>query len=457
MRKLILLSSFLSVFFVSAQNKQVLYDFAELPQTLLLNPAVDFQGKFHIGVPGLSNLSFHTGFSGFSAYDLLADNDVDINDKIKNVYASFGKTEFMSFNQQMEFLNIGIRLKNNDYLSFGYYQELDVLFKFPKDMVDLFYDGNTVLDRRYSIDKLAGQAELLGVFHVGISRKVNELTRIGMRAKIYSSIASASTKQNSGSFYTENGSDNIYKQHLSNLDLLLETSGVTLPSNVEVDQAYIQRQFLFGGNLGIGLDIGFTYLPEEQWMVTGSIQDLGFIYYTKNVESYRVRGSYELEGFQLDFDPDAPDTYWKDLKDNFEDRIVTDTIHSNYMNFRPAKLNGSITYSFGRKRNDDCTFMNRVAPYTHKVGAHLFSRLNVVHSYVAATLFYERRFGKMLSTKITYTADPFSFANVGFGISARAGAFNVYAIADNLLGLRNVYDMQSSNVQLGMNFIFGAY
>ena len=457
MRKLILISSFLLAFLTSAQNKQVLYDFAEIPQTLMLNPAVDFQGKFHVSIPGLSQISLHGGFSGFSAFDLLADNDVSINDKIKEVYKSFGKTEFLSFNQQLEILNIGFRHRNNNYISFGYYQELDVLFKFPKDLVDLYYNGNTVLDRKYSARKLSAQAELLGVFHVGVSRKVSEFTRIGGRIKIYSSVASASTKQNNGYFYTENGTDNIYRQHLANVDLLLETSGIRLPDNVDVDQSYIQNKFLFGGNLGIGLDLGFTYKPKDQWEITGSIQDLGFIYYTKNVESYRVKGNYQLDGFQLNFDPNTPDNYWNDLKNDFEERIGTDTIHANYMNFRPAKINGSLTYSFGRKRLDDCTFINRISPYTHKVGAHLFSRLNIVHSYVAATLFYERRLGNAISTKITYTADPFSFANVGFGISARAGAFNIYATADNLLGLRNVYAMKSTNFQFGMNLIFGAY
>lgn len=457
MRKLILISSFLLTFLASAQNKQVLYDFAEIPQTLMLNPAVDFQGKFHVSIPGLSHFSLHGGFSGFSAFDLLADNDVSINDKIKEVYKSFGKTEFLSFNQQLEILNIGFRHKNNNYISFGYYQELDVLFKFPKDLVDLYYNGNTVLDRKYSARKLSAQAELLGVFHVGVSRKISEFTRVGGRIKIYSSVASASTKQNRGYFYTENGTDNIYRQHLANVDLLLETSGIQLPDNVDVDQSYIQNKFLFGGNLGIGLDLGFTFKPKDQWEITGSIQDLGFIYYTKNVESYRVKGNYQLDGFQLNFDPNTPDNYWNDLKNDFEERIGTDTIHANYMNFRPTKINGSLTYSFGRKRRDDCTFINRISPYTHKVGAHLFSRLNIVHSYVAATLFYERRLGNALSTKITYTADPFSFANVGFGISARAGAFNIYATADNLLGLRNVYAMKSSNFQFGMNLIFGAY
>ncbi len=457
MREFILISSFLITFLCSAQNKQLLYDFVGIPQSLMLNPAVDFQGKFHIGIPGLSQLSLHGGFSGFSAYDLLADNSVPVNDKIKNIYDSFGKTEFMSLNQQLEILNIGFRHPNSDYISFGYYQELDVLFKFPKDLVDLFYNGNTVLNRKYSIRNLSAQAELLGVFHVGISRKISSFTRMGARVKIYSSVASISTKKNKGYIYTENGTENIYRQHLENVDVLLETSGVDLPDDMDTGPTYIKSQFLLGGDLGLGVDFGFTYTPEKQWEVTGSIQDLGFIYYTNNVASYRVRGSYQLEGFQLKFDPDSPDDYWKELKDDFEKDIVTDTIRSPFMNLRPVKLNGSVSYSFGRKRIGDCNFINKFSPYRHKVGAHLFSRLNLVHSYIAGTLFYEHRLGKSLSTKITYTVDPFSYANIGFGMSARAGAFHFYAAADNLLGVQNVYAMKSANVQLGMNFIFGTY
>jgi len=451
MRKLVLIS-FLVCVVGYTQNKQVLYDFAGLPQTLLLNPGAEVHNKYHVGLPLFSQLSVQAGFTGFSAYDIFADDGVNINTKIRNAINNYGTSEFMEFNQQIEVFSGGFRLKNNSYISFGYYQEFDFLAKIPRDIVDLFYDGNTDINRRYSINKLAARAELLGVLHIGLSKKINKKWRVGVRGKIYSSVFNANSKLNTGSFYTEEGTNNTYKQHLDNVNFLMQTSGVFFENDADIDASYIKSKLLLGGNLGLGIDVGFTHQLKKQWIVTGSIQDVGFVKYSKNVESYRVKGDYEVEGFQLNFDPDSPDEYWNDLKDEFDERIVLDTLYTSYIAMRPVKLNGAVSYSFGQKY-DDCRFLIDPQLYLNKVGFQFYSTVGAVHSYMAATLFYERRLGKHLQTKITYTADPYSFSNVGFGLSTQLGVFNAYVIADNLLSLNNLYAAKSTSFQLGLNFI----
>lgn len=436
-----------------AQNKQVLYDFAGLPQTLLLNPGAEVDNRFHFGMPLFSHLSAQGGFTGFSAYDIFADDGVDINEKIKAAVSNYGTTEFVAFNQQLEVLSGGYRLPNNDYLSFGYYEELDFLAKIPRDMVDLFYEGNTVIDRRYSIKKLAARAELLGVLHVGLSKKINEKWNLGARAKIYSGVFNVNTKSNSGSFYTEEGTQNIYRQHLENVNFLMQTSGIFFHNGEDIDASYVKSKMLFGGNLGFGIDVGFTHHYSKQWTITGSILDLGLINNSKNVETYIAKGNYEVEGVQLNFDPDNSENYWSDLKTDFDNSTVLDTLYKSYISFRPVKLNGSASYSFGRKY-DDCRFLIDQGLYINKIGFHLSSTVGAAHSYLAGTLFYERWFNKYLQVKLTYTADPFSFSNVGLGLSTQIGIFNAYFTADNLLGLNNIYDVKSANFQLGLNFIF---
>ncbi|WP_372795503.1 DUF5723 family protein [Lutibacter sp.] len=451
MRKLVLVS-FLVCAFGYAQNKQVLYDFASLPQTLLLNPGAEVDYKFHVGLPLLSQLSVQAGFTGFSVYDIFADDGIDINDKIRNAVNNYGTTEFMTFNEQLEVLSGGFRLKNDSYLSFGYYQELDFLAKIPRDIVDLFYDGNTNIDRRYSINKLSARTELFGVLHIGLSKKINKKLQVGARFKIYSSVFHATSKLNTGSFYTEEGTNNRYSQHLENVNFLMQTSGMFLDNNEEVNGSYMKSKLLFGGDLGVGVDLGFTYRPKKQWIATASVLDLGFIKYSKDIESYRIKGNYEVEGFQLLFDPNNPQNYWNDLKDEFDNSIVLDTLYKSYITLRPVKLNGSISYSFGQQY-DDCRFLIDPKTYLNKVGLQLYSNISAVHSYVAATLFYERRLGKHLQTKITYTADPYSFSNIGMGLSTKFGIFNAYFVADNLLSLRNLYNAKSTSFQLGVNFI----
>ncbi|MFK5957949.1 MAG: DUF5723 family protein [Lutibacter sp.] len=450
MRKLLILSFLVGTIGYS-QNKQILYDFADLPQTLLLNPGAEVSHKFHVGLPLFSQLSAQAGFTGFSVYDIFADDGIDINDKIRDAVNNYGTTEFMAINQQLEILSAGFRLNDTNYLSFGYYQEFDFLAKIPRDIVDLFYEGNTDINRHYSINKLASRVELFGVLHVGLSKRINKKWQVGGRFKIYSSVFNANTKLNSGSFFTEQGTNNVYNQHLNNVNFLMQTSSMFLDSDENIDASFIKSKLLFGGNLGFGIDMGFTYQLKSQWIVTGSILDLGFVNYSKNVESYKVSGDYEVEGFQLNFDPDNPQDYWNDLKDEFDNSIVLDTLYKSYISLRPVKLNGSVSYSFGQKY-DDCRFLIDPQTYLNKIGFHLYSTVGAVHSYLAATLFYERKLGKYLQGKFTYTADPYSYSNIGVGVAIQLGIFNSYFVADNLLSLNNLYNAKSASFQLGVNF-----
>lgn len=451
MSRIVFLVCFISIVGFS-QNKQVLYDFSELPQTLMLNPGAKVSNKFHIGVPMLSQVSVNTGFTGFSAYDIFADNGIHINNKIKAAVNNFGNAEFVFFNEQIEVINAGFTLPNKDYLSFGYYQELDFLSKIPKDVVDLFYEGNTNINKRYSIDKLTSRAELLGVFHVGLSKKINNQLQVGARAKIYSGAFNANSKNNSGTLYTAEGTNNIYSHHLQNVHILAQTSGVILDDYDTVDPAYIKKKLLLGGNLGLGVDVGFTYSPKKQWEISGSMLDLGFINNTQNVESYSINGDFDVEGLQLFFDPNSPENYWENLKDDFNESVVVDTIYSKYVSLRPLKMYGAISYSFGRDY-DDCRFLLDADSYNNKVGFQLFSTVGAVHSYVAATVFLEKKLTKYLNSKITYTVDPFSYSNIGLGLSVKMGVVNAYLAADNLLNMVNLYDSKSTSLQLGFNII----
>lgn len=61
MRKLILISLLSVSVFSFSQNKEILYNFTTIPQTLLTNPGADISYKFYIGIPLLAGINFNIG------------------------------------------------------------------------------------------------------------------------------------------------------------------------------------------------------------------------------------------------------------------------------------------------------------------------------------------------------------------------------------------------------------
>ena len=54
-----------------AQNKQLLYDFTEIPQALMLNPGMETDFNWYAGIPVLSGISVHAVSDGISVNTFL--------------------------------------------------------------------------------------------------------------------------------------------------------------------------------------------------------------------------------------------------------------------------------------------------------------------------------------------------------------------------------------------------
>ena len=450
-----------------AQNKQLLYDFNEVPQSLMLNPGAEIKHDVFVGIPLLSHLHVNAGSSGVSVYDLFADNGVDFNTKLGSVVANMKMTDNITFNQQLEIFSAGFKLKNTKdaFLSFGMYQETDFHMYYPKDYVDLAYYGNAGnVGRSYDLSHLNLSAEMLSVFHVGYHKKINDRLRVGGRVKLYSSIANIKSVSNKGSFVTTEGDENVYS-HQFNLDLEVQTSGVASllsdeNSAVENDLNELVKRMFFGGNLGMGIDAGFAYDFLNNWTVTGSFQDFGAIYHAKDVETYKVSGNYTYNGINPLFPAieNNENDYWDTVSNEFENLFEVDTLQTKYVSWRPLKLNTSVKYTFNKERysSEDCDCLDKGGVQTSQteIGAHLFAVKRPRGVQPALTVYGQKKFFNFLSLRGAYTVDRYSYSNVGLGLSAKLGPLNLYVMGDNLLEYKNLAKSNSASVQLGLNFVF---
>ncbi len=448
------------------QNKQLLYGFEDIPQSMLQNPGSRISNRGYFGIPLLSHIHFNVGSSDISVYDLFAEDGRDFNLKLRQAVGSLRPNDFITINQQLEIFSggfaFGSSYEKNEYISFGLYQEFDFINYFPKDYAVLALEGNqTNIGRVFDLSHLSLNADVLSVFHLGYTKKMNDKWTYGIRGKIYSSIANINAARNRGRFLTQLGENNIY-EHIFNLDLAARTSGIAslTDDNSDANDAFkaLRKRLIFGGNLGLGIDLGFTYQMTDQWYFDASLLDIGFVRHSKDIENYELRGDLFFEGIDPLF-PESTggqtaDEFWSEIEDDFEDLFNLDETTTKYTVWRPVKLNTSLNYAFGKQKLEDCDCATDESPYLNRVGGHLFAMTRPKGMQLALTTYYYRRIFKGLSAKATYTLDSYSFNNVGLGISANIAGFNIYLLADNLLQYQNVYDAQSVSLQFGLNYIF---
>lgn len=451
-------------FFAISQNKQILYGFDDIPQSLLVNPGLEVDQEMHIGIPLLSQIHFNGGSSGVTIYDIFQDTNTDINDRIRNKIHQMKNSDFITANVQLGIVDFGWKSKNGTYFSGGIYQEMDFITYFPKDFAILALEGNSeYIGNTYNFSDIKAQGDLSTVYYFGLNKQVNRKLTLGARLKLYSSMFSFRSVDNSGYFVTNSGEDNIYQHTIKNADLTLNTSGfASLKDSNENEQIkeLLGRSF-FGGNIGVGVDLGFNYEINKALKISASALDIGAVFNSKDVESYHAYGSYSLDGINLLFpalnegEPTIP--YYDNLEDEIDQQFKIDELQASYVQFRPVKVNAAMGYGFGKYYGyKGCNYLRMAGRqyFKHHVGLQIYSIFRPKAPQTAATLFYRRKFTDFLTAKATYTVDSYSFTNVGLGISTNLGMVNFYVTADNLLKYGNLAKAKSLSLQLGLNIIF---
>ncbi|KAB1155214.1 hypothetical protein F7018_12105 [Tenacibaculum aiptasiae] len=437
---------------VNSQNRPLLYDFDEIPQTMLLNPSVRPGYKAHIGIPLLSGIHFNAGLSEITVADLFRNDNVDFNIKVRNAIDRVSVGDYVSFNHQIEVLSGSYRLNDKDFLSAGFYTEIDFFANYPKDVIDLINDGNAAnLNRTFLVSQVNVKADALSVLHVGLSRKINSQFTLGGRFKIYSGIANVTSTNNTGSFTTRLGQNNIYTHTINNLNFNGYSSGLYYENDITASDIVGKAFF---SNLGLGIDIGFSYQLDQQTKITASLLDIGFVSYSSDIRNVTAKGDYTFSGIEFLYDS-TNTNYWENLKDDFKQQVPSEENEEAYSVMRPIKFNASYKYGWGRSRNEEnCSDMSYKEYYNNSIGAQLFSVFRPTGPKFALTGFYERKLSGKINTKFTYTIDDFSYTNIGLGLSSKIGKFHVYGLVDNIFGLADLVDTNTASFQFGMNIIF---
>lgn len=463
MKLLFTISSFLVLMVCHSQNKQLLYNVGELPQTLMSNPGANISFDGHLGIPFLSQFHISAGSSGANLHDIFDDSNPNVNQRVVNTISRLTSKDFFTAQQQLEILSVGWRLNKWNYLSAGVYQETDFFAYFPKDPAVLASEGNRdYINIPFDFADVSFTGEMLMVYHLGLNKVINRDLTVGGRLKLYSGIFNVESTGNTGIFLTRRTPEgpNFYRHFAENVDVRINTAGfVSLREETEtVQEAYkelIKRSF-FGGNIGAGIDLGITYKIEENLTVTASAQDIGLMFQRDDVENYTYKGSYQTDGIEPLFPEIAPNgnaiPYWDIFEDEVDRNLRDKTLNESYVTLRPFKVNASLEFGFGHII-PPCDYRILAKRRFHsKIGFHLFGIKRPRALKYALSAFYDRKITSNIRMKATYTLDDFSYTNVGLLVSAKYKKFNFYLAADNLFGYTNLAKSQYQSLQMGLQF-----
>lgn len=435
-------------------QQQFAFSFGETPQTLNLNPGAETNFQYHYGIPIFSNFNLSAGLTGFDLSDLFLRDGRNFDSKFSNLLRDLDENDHVNVNIRIDILNGGYRYDEKTYLSFGFYQESDVMVYVPKDLLDFVYEGNApYLNRAFSFSHLRLKADVLGVLHAGISRKVNSRLNIGARIKIYSSSINIESNNNSGTLTTFENSTNLLRQSLNNFNAEVRTSGL-VDENDEflANPSDIFSKTFLGGNLGLGFDFGMTYHLSPQLEFTASMLDFGFVRYSKNTRVYSGEGDYVFDGLNFQFDQ-ANINYWEQLGDDFKANVPTSETTDAYTSWRPTKLNAALKYSFGEIRSKTCYAPTHKQYYYNAIGFQMHSIFRPAGPQFAFTSFFETSLSEKIHTKLTHTFNEYSATVIGSGMTFQWGNVNVFGMVDNMFGARDLLSASTISVNFGVNMV----
>jgi hypothetical protein len=294
MRKLILISLLLVSVFGFSQNKEILYNFTTIPQTLLTNPGADISYKTYIGIPLLSGINFNISTNGPSAYDVYGNTGVSLDTKLTSIARKMSINDRISLNEQIDILNVGLKIgdeNSKNYVSFGVYQEFDFLTYLPKYFINSAVGILPI--GQINLTDVNARAEMLTIFHLGLHKKINKKLVVGIRAKAYSSIFNFNSTHNSGSasVILNSGEGNPISYVENNPNLIVNTSGIRKyrVSSSNEASSDLMNKFFLGENTGLGFDAGITFYPYENKQFTASIIDVGYVNHSKEVENFVLK------------------------------------------------------------------------------------------------------------------------------------------------------------------------
>lgn len=413
-----------------------------VPQNMFVNPALAPESGF-FAFPILSglNVGVDNSFSYNSAITRVDGTNYLDNNKI--VRSLRGKNLTMArFN--MDLINFGFNATPKDFVGVSLRMRVHTANKLPGGVFEFLLDNPIGgIGRTFNMD-LATNTLAWGELGVSYTRRIDDNWAVGGRVKLLVGAAGIS----SSGF----GFDMVKQQD----SYLLSGHGRVRMGNINAGSGDMMSDMLsgLGSNMGFGMDVGASYTSDDKhWSVNASISDFGAIFWNaQNSSEIVVRDSGK--GYQFNGLGDLKDLIGggfnmgqviDSVYNEFSQVVGIDTLSGvKYTGFLPTTFQAMGTYAIDKnfRHNVNVGFIGTMA-YGGKF------------QYALSAGYVYRTMNGRWQLMANYTFKPRDPFGIGIGVVYTSRKFQAFLTTENIIPAFSLAAAQSTNVRLGINFLFG--
>ncbi len=444
-----------------AQNN-TLYFLHAAPQTLELNPALQYRCNIFVELPVISSIAVGINSTGASWHNAIRYSDLNNAPVFLVAFNTLQRTmrKVSSLKANVDVTLLGFGFRHNDwYFSFLVANHTEARVDIPKDILVL-KDGNwnlqTNLPRDLSLKRAGVNAVSYTSISVAASKKVDDEWQWGVRVKYLMGAASFTTR--SSELQLKTTTNPITLQAAANakvslsfpMDISYDANG--LVQNISFSRAgtNIPGNYFFNGNQGLGFDVGVIYHRDENITLYASLTDLGFIWWRSNINQLEVKGAFNFTGVDLNnFNTIQQTQLLQSLADSVQNAFRLNNYRRTYVTLTSTQLYGGGTWQFNDKLN--AGLLGRFDIYAWRLHPSLTASVNYIPFRFLS-----------LSASTSYMNNV--LGNFGFALAIGGKGAVFYLASDNVpfrfvqdkgTGLVWPYSARNISVRTGIDLVFG--
>lgn len=399
------------------------------------NPAFIPEGKFFLGIPGLSGVAVDFNSRIDYSTGVLKKTDGSKEFNFSKIASDAKNKNYLGLEAEISTFYMGYKPNRTTAFSFFVRERVGARLFYGGDLVDMLWNGNeNYLGKSVDLSPMALDLRYYREYGVGIWKSIPNMgLNVGLRVKYLNGMFNAVTDNGfDGNIDFDEGTG---KMNFAFENAIINASGLNLLDSSEFDLA---SHLIANKNRGFGIDIGAHWRITDELSAAFAVNDLGYIKWKVDPKNYAISDtSYFFDGIgDLTEIDNLSDAFTDSLKNVFD----TSDTEKEYTTSLNSSMFGSLMYQL--TPND---------LVTASIASHAVrGRFRTLYA-----LGYTRKFGRILDLSANVIRTPQQGVDLGMAMAVNLGPYQLYMASDKIIGLMDAVKIDAVDFRFGMNFIFG--